>query len=308
MRSFTLFRSATAVLVFLGLGGLGGLSQEVSPMAPIESTLEKEYDLGPRQNKGDSSYYSYSDRFSHWGPDGRIARQEFVTGYFTQEVIGFRHGGAPVFKVVRNHTEMRTASGEEGVSSPVSLEFGEGFTYEVCFEDDFDYFSVDTSTFPNTLPGFMMFENIVHSHTFAVLASRTHGALDKLRKVGATVTIPDSGKSGQVEFPGFISVKLVRGQSTMTFLGLSEHRGEPVALLSYDIPLEFPSIAGGTGMARATGLIWFSLRRGEILKGMLRQTTQLALPGPEGQPVASYVEAEGLLEKISREEYPILVD
>ena len=94
----------------------------------------------------------------------------------------------------------------------------------------------------------------------------------------------------------------------MTFLGLSQYRGEAAALLSYDTPWSFPSIRGGKGAAHTAGLIWVSLQCGEILKGTLRETTQLAMPGSGGQPVSLFLETEALLEKISKEDYPVPVD
>jgi hypothetical protein len=295
-----------AVFVFLGTGGLLLLAQEEAPVRSANLALEEEYDLSPRLSKGEKSYYSYSSRLLHYGAEAGVERRETVRGYFMQEVVGFRPGGAPVFRVVRNHTGMHMGLGGQETFTP--FEFGEGFTYEVCFEDEFEFFSPDTSTFPNSLPGFMMFENIVQSHTFSVLATRTHGALDKLRTVGATVTTPDSGKGGQVDFPGYMFIKMVRGQSTLTFLGLSQYRGEAAALLSYDTAWSFPSIGKGKGAAHTTGLIWVSLQRGEILKGTLRETTQLAMPGSGGQSVSLSLETEGLLEKISKEDYPVPVD
>jgi hypothetical protein len=288
-----------------------GLEDTGQPVREQGSQLlvEREYDLLPRLKKGHESYYSYVDRFGHIGSAGKEERSERVTGYFRQKVIDIRPGGAPVFRAVRNHTQLTTAAAGEAPIGPVALDFGEGLTYEVCFEDNFDYLPIDTSRLPNSLPGFMMFENIVHSHTFAILATRTHGALEKLKRVGTTVVIPDSGKGGRVSFPGLLTIELVRGESKMTFLGLSEHQGEPAALLSYDIPLTFPEVSSGTGKgtgtARATGLIWLSLSRGEILRAHLRQTTNLSIRATDGTVVPSYVEAEGWLEKIPPHAYPV---
>lgn len=268
------------------------------------SLVEKEYNLLSRLPVKHKTYYSYTDRFAHLSATGRVERWETETGYYTQEVIRFWPDGEPVFRVIRNHTQLRTESAEPKSAELIPLDFGERFTYEVCFGENYDYLPIDTSHFPKTLPGFMMFENIIHSHQFAILATKTHGGLDKLRKIGDTVTIPDSGKGGVVEFPGLLSITLVRGKSTMTFLGLSQYRAEPAALLSWDVPLQFPNISGGEGTGRATGLIWISLRDGEVLRGYLRQTTIHTLKGPNGAVTPANVDLEGWLEKIPQADYP----
>ena len=298
-----LFSLPCSLLVgLLAFSGTGFAGKE-PPSRPSSSAVEKEYNLLSRLPVRHKTYYSYREQFLHFKSTGQVERRETGSGYYTQEVVRLRPDGAPVSRVVRNHTQLRAESAEQKSAEPINLDFGEGFTYEVCFGENYDYLPIDTSHLPNTLPGFMMFENIIHSHQFAILATKTHGALDQLRRIGDTVTIPDSGKGGVVEFPGLLSITLVRGKSTMTFLGLSKYGAEPAALLSWDVPLQFPNISGGEGTGRATGLIWISLRDGEVLRGYLRQTTIHTLKGPNGAVTPANVDLEGWLEKIPQADY-----
>lgn len=297
--------------------GLTGARSPDSSSSPLARAVKKSsevismtYDLTSKYAKGDKDYFSFAITFTSLQPGGTIQARQTVKGYFTQEVVGARPDGTPIFRVVRNHTTLAMAgpTGAE-LAPPQVLDFGEGLTYDVCFEDDFPVFPVDTAKFPRDIRGWMMFENIyVSQQFFQVMLTKTHGALDRLNKVGAKVVMPDSHRQGAAGLPPEAVVEINRGESTLEFLGVGAQQGNPAAVLAFDVLylINIPRLLGvkdGKGREFLRGLTWVSLKDGKILHGRFTGAAFVGSVGPDGKFAPSDVSISGTLERLSPEEY-----
>ena len=295
-----------AILVYLAAPLVGGAreaavtgvsnpssSHSAAGLKKSKEIITMPYDLTPKYAKGDKDYFSFQLTFTSLQPGGAIQASQTVKGYFTQEVIGSRPDGAPIFRVVRNHTVLNIAGPTGGQAPPQALEFGERLTYDVCFEDDFPVFPVDTSKFPRDIRGWMMFENAyVSQQFFQVMLTKTHGGIDRLNKVGAKVVMPDSNRQGVAGMPPEAVVEINRGESTLEFLGMGEQQGNPAAVLAFDVLylINIPrllALKDAKGREFLRGLTWVSLKDGKILHGRFNGSAFIGVPGPEGKLVSS---------------------
>lgn len=273
------------------------------------TSLSRSYDLYPKYAKGDKEYFSFEITFTHLQPGGAILGEEKTKGYFTQEVTGLRPDGTPIFRVARHHTDL-WVTGADGKAGPAQrLDFAEGFTYEVCFEDDFALFPVRTADLPRTSAGFMEFENIyISQQYFQTMMTRAHGGIDQLKKVGTKITVPDSGRKGVVALGQDIVIEVNRGPSTLEFLGLGEHQGRPAAVLAFDVlyllkvPHHLNGRKDGEGREFLRGVIWVSPTDGRILGGRINTEAFVAYRD-DGKWQPSDSVFQGNLERLSEQEY-----
>jgi hypothetical protein len=219
-------------------------------------------------------------------------------------VTGVRQDGVALYRWLRHGAQyVLSADGQD--EERRAFAFAEGLTYEACVEDAWSVFPLDASVLPQTLDGFLMYELVIHPAFFGALTSRTHAAVDRLRRVGDSVVMPMSGNLLAVDFGGFISIRLQRGESVLTFDGLSQYEGTPAALLSADCPQTFPEIQGtGRGRGDVTAKIWVGLEGEGVLQGTFQQTNYLLLPGPDGAPQPLNQIVRGTLRRIRAEDYP----
>ena len=301
------------VVAFCGLLICGlptSLRGQSEPVEVTRTVLNQSYDLYPKYTTGDKDYFSFEIAFSYLQPGGAILGQERAKGYFTQEVTGLRPDGAPVFRVVRHHTDLWVID-KDGIQAPAQrLDFIEGHTYEVCFEDGFPVFPLRTADFPSTSAGFMALENIyVSQQYFQTMMTKTHGGIDQLRKIGTKIIIPDSGRKGVVEMGPEVSIEINRGPSTLEFQGIGEHQGQPAAVLAFDVLylLKVPRHLGGrkNGEAREflRGVVWASLKDGKVLGGYINTEALVAYRDNDGKLQPSEAVFAGTLERLSEQEY-----
>jgi hypothetical protein len=252
----------------------------VSESGVVEAVTST-YDLRRQGAVGDSAHYEYVDEYLTLGPGGQVARREVVSGLYREEILGIRPDGARVFHWTRRGTTYElTVPAEEG--GRVLLEELEGFELDLCFEDDFSLVPVEHSVFPGDLTGMMMYEHIIHSSVFGVVTSARHGSVDQLHSVGDRTRMGFSGRKVTLEFGGFMSIQMERGESAVTFKGLGRAGAEPGALVGFDLPQQLVAIAGGFGRGDVVGEVLLSLEDRSILSGSLQQTNYLLLGGEDG--------------------------
>lgn len=267
------------------------------------------YDFTPKYRIGDKDFFSFALQFNRLAPGGKSLGTNLVKGYFQQEVIARRPDGAPVFRVTRANTRLvlTDENGKEILNRV--LGFGEGLTYEVCFEEPFSFFPVDTTGWPRDIMGFMMFEQVYASHQFfQTVMTRTHGGIQHLRQPGMTVVMPDSNKSGPVGLAPLANLDLTRGESTLEFLGTGLYQQQQAMILFFDIPyiVEIHEIFGnknGAGRELLRGFIWVSPGNNKILGGRLLGANFVAFPGAGGKLEATDVALDGKLERLTPREY-----
>lgn len=271
----------------------------------VKSPKAPEHDLTGKYKVGDKDYFSFVLQFNRLAPGGKLIGTNLVKGYFHQEVIAHRSDGAPIFRVTRTRTTLvlTDENGKEILNRV--LAFADGVTYEVCFEEPFSFFPVNTTGWPRDIMGFMMFEQVYASHQFfQTVMTRTHGGIDQLRGPGTRVVMPDSNKEGPVGLAPLASLDLKRGESTLEFLGTGFYRDQPAKILFFDIPYvvtihEIFGNKNGAGLELLRGFIWVSGRDNKILGGRLMGSNFVAFPGSTGKLEANDVALDGKLERLT---------
>jgi hypothetical protein len=276
----------------------------------IPTSVKREiYKLTPKYKAGDRDFFSYDLRFTRLAPGGKILGKNLIKGYFTQKVVGRRPDGSLELQVVRNYTKLELTDENNKAILSRTLDFAEGLTYKVCYEDLFDFFPVDTSGWPRDIMGFMMFEQVYTSHQFfQTIMTETHGGIDKLDGPGSRVVMPDSNKTGTLGLAGLANLEVTRGESTLQFLGVGSYKQTKALVLLFDVPylLKIHELLGnknGAGRELIRGLIWVSHHDGKILGGRLYGANFVALPDSRGDLQASDVILEGHLERLTPKEY-----
>ena len=240
---------ALFLLLVAGQPGRAPAAQGSSshPDVRKQFNLERHYDIkGPH-------YYHSSSRYDGFnGATGELVYRFTVSGDFRRRVVDPRKDGCVVEEFLWKNAKITYVSPQDGkVINVKPLPFAEGFTYQLCFEDDYGDISelVDHSKLPKTIDGLLFYEQIIDAHSpFDWMLTRKHGLIHRLSTAGTELELPERKESSAVDFRPFGYWEFhSRGPRTSKFIGLTVVKGETGAILELsptDVPVPFESTMG----------------------------------------------------------------
>jgi len=213
--------------------------------------VTKPFALARRYDTSSVGYYHSSSRYDGLSAaKGELAYRFTVSGDFRRKVIGPREDGCVLeeFKW-RNVKITYFSTKDQTILNVKDLPFAEGFTYRLCFEDEYNDISelVDHSRLPNTMDGFLFYEQIIDAHSpFDWLLTRKHGQIHLFSTAGTVVELPRRDGVDAVDFRpfGYWQFYPVGTPQSARFQGLTLVDGEVgamIELLPPDVPIPFDS-------------------------------------------------------------------
>jgi hypothetical protein len=167
-----------------------------------------------------------------------------------------------------------------------------------------DIFYPDTDQFglSKTSPSaFMTAELCLHTRQFSLLATRTHGGIDRLKRVEDSVQMTFSGRADRARNGDMFEATVLRGLNTLRFEAVTTRHGREVALLTYDAPYDVSCPGWGPTHCEQVGRLWVDLETGWPVAGNHYQTNYMGgVPLlPEGKQLPVNVRFETSIELIS---------
>ena len=238
----------------LVLGGAvwAALSTIAQTHGPLLSALKSPFSLERCHPPEQAHHYRSSTQYDGLtDTTGKLVYRYIVSGEFRRKVVGFREDGCPLEEFQWRNVKITYLSPQDGAITGVKdLDFAEDFTYRLCFEDDYNDISelVDHSNLPNTLEGFLFYEQIIDAHSpFDTLLTRKHGKIHQLVAVGTVVELPAREVPAAVDFRpfGYWEFHPQGGaRRTSKFVGLTLVDGQVGAIVETgpsDVPTPFDS-------------------------------------------------------------------
>lgn len=289
--------SLLALLCFLPPGPAAELgSQGVT----AQQTTERSYDLTPRYQKGQTSFYRFTQTAHFLSETGVLARTR-QSADFKREVVEVREDGSAVERITWRHYAMATGPGRKGaLSEPEHPPWAKDFSYLFSAEDSHKDFHWDYSAIPVTAMGDGFMTYTINAHfEFDFLRSRAHGAIDQLHRVGDSVLVPDTDHPFDIRLRATPQAwTCIKRDHTLTFQGLSVCGGHPCAVLEFWTWLDVVAHLGEgdqkvdrQGFTQFDGHLYVDLRDGSLWKGDFNEWVTLPILGATGKEVSRlYVE------------------
>lgn len=286
------------------------------PAGPLGEALRREYDLKPKYQAGAKRHYRLTVTRNFLDNWGNVAQRNQWRGNFERLVKSVDAQGKAYEQITWKNVGYREAGGlETKYAAPQTLPWAEGFRYRFSAEDGYvDYPWDRYAGIPKTLIGYLFKELTVDAHfEFDFLRSSSHGAIEKLRKVGDVVRVPDNEQPFALNHPPvFTESHLQREQVYTSFLGLTEANGQPCALVDFrQGPQKFRWLRQTEAGKEADemtswqyGVLQVRLEDGQLERGDFAERGMLKLVPPgskEAQP--AYVLDTFELERITAEEH-----
>jgi len=283
-----------------------------SEVYTIPQVLEKRYDLTPRYQLGQTTYYRFVQTIYLVGAAQEVLQRIQTSGNFQRQVVKLREDGAAVERITWRKFANLVGSGRTGpFGEPQTVPASENFSYLFCAEDSYENFHWNYESIPKTMlgDGFMMLSINAHFE-FDFLRSRSHGAIHQLHRLGDRVVAPDTDRPFTIHSRAIPqSWTCTKRDLTLTFLGLSEVQRHPCALLEFWTWLDVDAELGsGTnrmqrpGHTQFDGHLLVDLQDGSLWRGDFNEWVTLPTLGPTGkETMKTYVEYR--MERISTEEF-----
>jgi hypothetical protein len=282
------------------------------------SCVERNYDLTRRGKVGATQRYTAREVINILDDAGRVGRRELRTAELAEKLLDLSSRSAPIvrwaysaftYEVKRNHAKDPYAlppsvvgvwEGPDEIAQPSSGKI----VVESDIERSDSFYDMDMESFglSKTSPvAFMTAELVVHTRAFWLYASRTHGGIDQLRRVGDSVRMPWSGKTDHVGYAKLFKAEVHRGENTLRFEAVTTRHGREVALLRAYTPYDVLAAGSGYGPTHCELLahIWVDLASGAIAAGeAYQQNFMSGFPLPDGSQAPIKVRFECSLELI----------
>jgi hypothetical protein len=278
-----------------------------------------EYNLTRRGQLGTSCRYACREVVNLLDDAGRVGRREVRTAELTEKLLDLSADDAPrerwaytafTYEVQRNHAKDCYAL------PAAAVEFWEGpdeiavppsgtIVVEGAIERSDSFYALDLESFglsQTSAVAFMTAELVIHTRGFWLYASRTHGRIDQLRRVGDNTKMPWSGKIDRVRYAKMFEAEVQRGENKLRFEAVTTRHGRDVALLTAYTPYDVHASGSGYGPTHCELLahIWIDLASGSIVSGeAYQQNFMSGHPMPDGSQVPIKVRFETSMELIS---------
>jgi hypothetical protein len=275
---------------------------------PAESSAGATYDLVPRYQVGQTSFYRLTITLHLLGDDQTVMSRIQDSADMQREVVQIREDGAAVERITWKNYSRAEGQGRTGPLRELErAPWAEDFNYLFSAEDRHEDFHWDYSAIPVGRMGdaFMVFTVNAHFE-FDFLRSRFHGAIDQLHRVGDSVPVPDTGRRIEISLRATpVLWTFYKRDHTMTFQGLSECEGRPCAVLAFwtwmDVPVglgEGDQRAERQGNSQFDGHLYVDLRDGSLWRGDFNEWVTLPTLGPTGKELNRFY-VEYRMERIS---------
>jgi hypothetical protein len=265
----------------------------------------REYDLTRRASAGTAQRYTCRELLNILDDAGRPAVRQRRTAELREEILGVSAGDSPLVRWRYGgftcEIEHNPANDAYGLREPVQ-QFWKATTQDVIPQSGIitvesatergDVYYPDTDTFglSKTSPSaFMTAELCLHTRQFSLLATRTHGGIDRLRRVGDSTRMPFSGRVDHARNGEMFDAAITRGDNTIRFEAVTTRHGKDVALLTYNAPYDVTCPGWGPTHCEQIGHLWIELETGWIVGGDHYQTNYMSgvplLPDGKGLPI-----------------------
>lgn len=306
--------SPTPLFVLGGLLILSLASSSSWAGGPQESrraaaAREKSYSLTPRFRVGQKSAYRFVNRqFILSEGQGVVARVE-LSGDFERAVVEVKADGSAVERVTWRDFSSAFGQGRSGpLAKPEQPPWAKGFSYLLFAEDSHERFHWNYDSIPATSLGDQFMMHTVNAHfEFDFLRSRFHGGIDKLRRVGDRVKVPDTDRPFTIRLRALpLTMECIKRDHTMTFQGVAPCSGRKCAVLFFWTWLDVTSRSGAppnllerSGFTQFDGYLLVDLEDGSLHYGYFNEWVTLPTPGATGKELTRfYVEYE--IERLAR--------
>ena len=277
----------------------------------------REYDLRPKPSPKAKNFYRLTTTIYFHDKLGDLLGRRQWRGDFERRQDPKSIGGPVRDLITWKNVGYRVADG--GFDVPflphTAPEWAQGFSYSFSPELGYEDFPWDHySGIPKTLIGYQFKLHTVNAHfEFDFLRSSEHGALEKIRRVGDHVRVPDNGRVFSIDHPPVVvNSRFHRENVITTFLGFSQVNGEPCAVLEFrQGPQKFswdrltePQKTEHTELtSRQYGLLFVRLTDGSLLRGDFSERGILRTKPQGGEEQPGYFVAIFELEKITLDEF-----
>jgi hypothetical protein len=265
----------------------------------------RQYDLTRRGPAGTAQRYVCRELVNILDDAGRPAVRQRRTAELREEILGVSAGDAPIVRWQYSgfscEFESNHANDPYSLREPVR-QFWKATAQDVIPQSGTitvesatergDIFYPDTDAFglSKTSPSaFMTAELCLHTRQFSLLATRTHGGIDQLRRVGDSARMPFSGRVDHARNGEMFDAAITRTENTMRFEAVTTRHGKDVALLTYNAPYDVTCPGWGPTHCEQVGHLWIDLATGWLVGGEHYQTNYMGgvplLPDGKGVPI-----------------------
>jgi hypothetical protein len=272
--------------------------------------LERDYDLTRRAQVGAKQRYFCRDVFNLLDSAGRIVYRRRRTAELSEEILDLSSDGTPVVRWAYTAFTYN-AEGKDTVSAGVAallagaaedaLPTSGTIVVEGNPEDRHSYFP-DANKFglsKASTVAFFTCELVLHTRAFWIMATRTHGGIDQLHRLGDKTTMPFSNTSHRFLYGDMYEATMDRHESTLRFDGVTVRHGHDAALLTCHTPYDISNPGYGPGHSDLVGHLWVDLASGGLVAGEARQTNDLSsVPLLDGTTVPMKIRFETSVELI----------
>lgn len=204
----------------------------------IKNVLNDTYNLALNTPVGDRSVYRLSCVYHDLNEIGVVESTSEIRGRFERVVTGIRDDGGRLEHVTWDQIEyIARPNMAEPALAPIPLEFGNGWNYDFCAEDDYDEFDWKVDGIPKEGIGWYFLLLTIDAHfEFDFVHTYLHGGIDKRTRIGDAGQMPDSGKSYDILLnPAVSACRFNRTDFRNEFVGLTVYDGEPCAIVGFDL-------------------------------------------------------------------------
>jgi hypothetical protein len=276
---------------------------------------QRDYDLTRRAKVGTKHRYACTDVVNVLDDAGRAGRRERRTAELSEQIFGLSSDGSPLvrwaFTAFTYDVEVNHAKDPYALPASV-VSFWDGAPEDarppsgkIVFEgapENSDDFYPDAEAFglsKTSAVAFMTAELVIHTRAFSLLATRTNGGVDQLRRVGDTMRMPWSGRIDRVRYASMFDARVHRGENTLRFEAVTNRHNRDVALLTCSTPYDVLAPGWGPTHVEFVGHLWIDLASGWLAAGDAHQTNYMSgVPMADGTAVPIKARFESSIELI----------
>ncbi len=278
---------------------------------------DQEYRLLPRCVVGCKSHYRLTTVQHHLDEGHSILRRIRTSGDFERCTMAVRPDGAGVEQITWKAFSVAEGKGRAGTWAPaIHLPESSDFSYQFCAEDSYEAFHWSYNALPKTALGDSFMLHTVNAHfEFDFLRSRHHGAIEKLRRIGDSLVIPDNDRQFVLRLRAApLAWFCTKRDFNVEFVGLSFAAGQLAGIVAFSSWLDVLTHAGhneknteSPGNTQFAGHLYVDLSDNSILHADFDEWVCLPALVPNG-PLYSRFFVQYRIHRISEQQVSARVD
>jgi hypothetical protein len=272
----------------------------------------REYDLVRRAQAGSSRRYACKDVLTVLDYAGRTSRLETRTADLNETILDVSPRVRWAYSNFKHDLQSQPANDEYGLPASVvsfwdtgsradALPASGSIVLEGLIEDRHAYIpDVESFGLSKTSPmAFMTAELVIHTRALAYFATRAHGGIDRLRRVGDSTVMPCTDKPDRVRYAAMFDAQMCRGESKLRFDAITTRHDLDVAMLTVYTPWKVTAPGWGPVSCVLVGHLWIDIASGWLVAGETHQTNFMGgVPMPDGSRQTIPVRFESSLELV----------